>query len=94
MKVFSPLANLDLHIGTIKRSGNNISVIASEESSLPTEVIATPSDVLRVIGSMLTSPSLWLYLLLLPFHWWLAKSAQDVDGPGQATDATNINKPW
>lgn len=94
MKVYSPLANLNLHIGAIKRSGNSISIIASEESSLPTEVIATPADILRITGAVLSSPSLWLYLLALPYHWWRAKKTGLADGPDRIADAGNINKPW
>ena len=94
MKVYSPLANLDLHIGSIERQGNNIRVIASEESSLPAEVIAAPSDILRVIGSMLTSPSLWLYLILFPVYWWRSrKGIGEVTGNDDMS-AANINKPW
>ena len=83
MKVNSPLANLELHIGTIERRGRNLVMTASDESSIPTRVIVSPPDMVRIIATGLKSPSLWGYVLLLPFL--LLRSDRPADEGSQTT---------
>lgn len=104
MKVISPLANIVVYIGAMKRHGHNLYILASDKSSLPVKIILSPSDALSMIWAAAKSPSTWLFILLLPFHFFCDKLCPKKDGraPDSQDDTQSdsdyasdtINKPW
>lgn len=96
MKVVSPIADLDVFIGTMRRSGNNLVIRSREDSTIETQVTIQASDVLATLGALIRSPSALLYVLLFPFFLLRAKlgggRSEDTLRSGPGPDP--INKPW
>jgi len=104
MKVISPLANIIVYIGAMKRHGHNLYIMASDKSSLPVKIILSPHDALSMIWAAAKSPSTWLFILLLPFHFLCHKLCPQKHGrtPDSQDEAQSdgtyagdtLNKPW
>jgi len=100
MKVISPLANIVVYIGAMKRRGHNLYIMASDKSSLPVKIILSPSDIINMLWAAAKSPSTWLFILLFPFHFLCHKADKKSshkqnelqNDSNYASD--NINKPW
>ncbi|MGH6650597.1 MAG: hypothetical protein ACREB7_05625 [Sphingopyxis sp.] len=94
MRVVSSLADIDFAIGRIARAGGDLVIESSEDSTIATKVTVTPADARRSIGALLTSPSVWRFLVTLPF----ASSRRAAPGQGDAwaerRRRTGLNKPW
>lgn len=95
MKVVSPIADLDVFIGSMRRSGNDLVIRSSEDSTIETQVTISASDILATLGALLRSPSALVYVLLFPFfliRGWLGSESDEIARNGPGPDP--INKPW
>lgn len=94
MRVVSSLADIDFGIGRIARAGRNLVIESSAESTIATRVTVTPRDALKAIGALLTSPSVWLFVLTLPFAGSAGRSQAAGDSWAERRRRTGLNKPW
>ena len=95
MKVKSPLANMDIGIAEVHRSGNNLILKSGPGSSIDTEISVSASEVLRTIGKILATPSGLGFVLGLPYFWLRQKlRGSAADGGAGAPRPVDINKPW
>jgi hypothetical protein len=96
MKVRSPLADMDLQLGSVSRDGHHLVLRSDAASSIDTEISVSASEVLRTIGLVLSRPAGLAFVLGLPFFWLRERLARG--SAGQARSATrrpvDINKPW
>jgi len=90
MRVKSDLADVDFHLGSIRRGGSGLVIASREGSSLPTVVEVGRDDVLAGMSALLRSPSAFWYVLTVPFRRASAKTANDT----VSTVVDQINKPW
>ena len=93
MRVISSLADIEFAIGRIGRSGPDLVIESSPDSTIATKVTVTPRDALRSIAALVTSPSTWSFLLALPF----ASRRNPVprhDGWEERRRRVGLNKPW
>jgi hypothetical protein len=95
MKVRSPLADIDIGIGSVARQGNQLVLRSGAGSSIDTEITVSASEVLRTIGLVLSRPAGLVFVLGLPFFWLRER----LSGGSAAARATtrrpvDINKPW
>jgi hypothetical protein len=99
MKVRSALADLEIEIDDIRRSGNELVLRSAAGSSLETVIIVSAREVVATLLKVLASPSALLFVLGLPF-FWLRQTLGRTASPGAATGAArpprpaDINKPW
>lgn len=95
MKVRSALADLEIEIDEIRRTGNELVLRSAPDSSLETVITVSAREVVATLLKVLASPSALLFVLGLPFFW-----LRQTFGPatrGSATRApgpADINKPW
>lgn len=94
MRVVSPLADIEFGIGRISRSGRDLLIESSADSTLETRVVVSPRDALRSIAALAASPKAWLFLLSLPFAGSGGDGAVEGDGWAERRQRTGINKPW
>ena len=99
MKVESPLANMDMGIGSARRVGNDLVLTSLAGGSVETVITVSAGEVLRTIGTVLSSPSGLGFVLGLPFFWLRQRLGKGPDaarraGGGRPGQASNINKPW
>jgi len=97
MKVRSPLADMDVGIGSVSRAGNDLILRSQADSSVDTEITVSASEVLRTIWLVLSSLAGLVFVLGLPFFWLrerlgLGDATRDIR-PATARPA-DINKPW
>jgi len=96
MRVVSSLADIDFSIGRIGRAGRDLVIESGEDSTIATKITVTPHDAKRSICALLTSPSVWGFVVTLPFR----RKAADTAGGGDANaweqrrQRTGLNKPW
>jgi len=95
MKVRSPLATLDVRLGTVERRGNSLVLYSRRDSALDAEITVSAAEVLQVLGRVLATPAGLLFVIGLPFFWLRERL-----GPGAAGAAAvpsvrdDINRPW
>ena len=95
MRVVSSLADIDFSVGKISRKGADLIIESSEDSTLPTKVTVTPRDAAKSVAKLLTSGSVWLFLLRLPFAaFGGSNTAGKADGWEERRRRTGLNKPW
>lgn len=94
MKVHSPIANMDLTIGRMRRVGNSLQLSAGEDSAIPAEVTIQPGEVFQALGRLLTSPSALLFIIGLPIFWLRQKMRPEQVAAGSGGTSADINKPW
>lgn len=94
MRVVSSLADIDFGIGRIARAGRNLVIESSAESTIATKVTVTPRDALKSIGVLLTSPSVWLFVLTLPFSAFAGQGETPGNAWAERRRRTGLNKPW
>ena len=100
MRVRSPLADMDVGIGSVSRVGNDLILRSRTGSSVDTEITVSASEVLRTIGLVLSRPAGLVFVLGLPFFW--LRERLGIGGAGRAQGAprratarpADINKPW
>lgn len=87
MNVSSPLAELEVTIGEVRRDGNRLVVTSGEGSTVPATIRVHPRDITRLLSRMLRRPGVLAFVLLLPwFHWRAAREP--------AAAPIDINNPW
>lgn len=95
MKVNSPLANMEIGIGEIRRRGHHLILRSEPGSSMDAEISVSASEVLRTIGRVLITPAGLLFVLGLPVFWLREKLGSGTDVvAATATRRPDINKPW
>lgn len=94
MRVVSSLADIDFAIGRIARAGGDLVIESSEDSTIATKVTVTPADARRSIGALLTSPSVWRFLVTLPFASSRRSAGDQSDTWAERRRRTGLNKPW
>lgn len=83
----SPLADLEVTIGELRREGSRLVVTSGAGSTLPATIYLQPHDVARAAGLVLRRPAVWAFLLALP---WLLRR-KPPEAPAVARD---VNDPW
>ena len=96
MKVRSPLADMEIGIGSVSRKGNDLVLRSGSGSSIDTEITVSAGEVLRTIGLVLSRPAGLLFVLGLPFFWLREKFSGTTPGarPAIAPRPADVNKPW
>ena len=94
MRVISSLADIDFSIGRIARAGRDLVIESSADSTIATKVTVTPADARRSIGALLTSPSVWRFLVTLPFASSRRAASDQGDAWEERRRRTGLNKPW
>lgn len=94
MRVVSSLADIDFDIGHIARDGRDLVINSSEDSTIATKVTVTPQDAMRSIGALLTSLSVWRFLVSLPLAPFLRAASQTGKAWEERRQRTGLNKPW
>jgi hypothetical protein len=95
MKVRSPLADMDVVVGRVRRSGNDLVLTSGPGSSMDATIIVSAREVVTTLLKVLTSPAGLLFVVGLPWFWF-----RQTFGRGSARDTTlsraprDINKPW
>jgi hypothetical protein len=99
MKVRSALADLEIGIDDIRRSGNELVLRSAAGSPLETVISVSAREIVATMLKVLLSPSALLFVLGLPF-FWLRQTFGPAATPGTATRAArppgpvDINRPW
>ncbi len=103
MRVTSDLADLEIQLGRITRSGDELLVESAPGSSLEARIRVDAADARSMLGKVLKSPAVWAFLVRLPFTGWrrphgkVKDTTQDTrDNPAwQARrESIGLNKPW
>ena len=100
MKVSSPLANMDVRIGEIRRDGHQLKLKAAPGSSIDADITVSAGEVLGILAKILTSGPGLVFVLGLPWFWLREKmgSPAGAERTSGATDGAaprvDINKPW
>jgi hypothetical protein len=98
MRVASPLANLDVGVGAVRREGNDLVLTSRDGDAVPTVITVSAREVLSTIGTVLASPSGLGFVLGLPFFWLRQRFGRNPGATGLAQrrpgGAVDINKPW
>ena len=96
MKVRSPLADMEIGIGSVSRNGNDLVLRSRYGSSIDTEITVSAGEVLRTIGLVLSRPAGLVFVLGLPFFWLREKVSGTTGGATSAAAQrpVDINKPW
>jgi hypothetical protein len=96
MKVRSPLADMEIGIGSVSRNGNDLVLRSRSGSSIDTEITVSAGEVLRTIGLVLSRPAGLVFVLGLPFFWLREKFSGTTGGATSAAAQrpVDINKPW
>ena len=97
MRVRSPLADMDVVVGDVRRAGDDLILKSSPDSSMEATITVSAREVVSTVLKVLTSPSGLLFVLGLPWFW-----LRQTLGRGSAPDAVrsrtgrppDINKPW
>ncbi len=97
MKVQSPLANMEVVIGKVRRNGNDLVLSSGKDSSMDAVITISAAEVLRTTGAVLSTPSGLGFVLGLPFFWLrqrLGWGASRDQAHNASLNPANINKPW
>ena len=96
MKVRSPLADMEIGIGSVSRNGNDLVLRSHSGSSIDTEITVSAGEVLRTIGLVLSRPAGLAFVLGLPFFWLREKFSGTTPRAisAAAQRPVDINKPW
>ncbi|MES2045116.1 MAG: hypothetical protein V4475_14685 [Pseudomonadota bacterium] len=94
MRVVSSLADIDFGVGRIGRSGRNLVIESSADSTIATKVTVSPRDALRSLGALVASPSAWWFVLSLPVAAFRGRKPETGDAWVQRRASTGLNKPW
>ncbi len=97
MKVRSPLADMDVVVGNVRRAGNDLILTSGPDSSMEAVITVSAREVVAMLLKVLTSPSGLLFVLGLPW-FWLRQTLGRGSAPGTVPSRTgrpsDINKPW
>ena len=95
MRVSSPLANMDIGIGAVRRRGNELILTSGANSSMRTVIVVSAREALGILWKILSGSGV-VFALGLPFFWLrqaLGVGAADAAAKDEAAPV-NINKPW
>ena len=90
MKVNSPLANLEMYVGSVAKQGDQLVIRSREDSSMPAEVFVAPQDAWDFVRSLCRQPLALLYVLAMPFLGMGGRQAE----PSTSLLDDPLNKPW
>jgi hypothetical protein len=93
MRVRSPLANMEVAIGSVGRRGGDLILRSAASSALDTEIAVSAREALAIIGRILATPAGLLFVLGLPF-FWLRRETASAESQSVSQGQANINKPW
>lgn len=90
MKVNSPLANMEVYVGSVEKQGDQLVINSRGDSTMHAQVFITPQDARDFLRSLLKSPAILLYIIIMPLLGIGAREEQ------KATSLLDdpINKPW
>jgi len=100
MRVTSPLADMQITVGTVRREGPVLVLQSGAGSSLDTTIRIGAREALGILGRVLGSAAGLGFVLGLPLLALRrnADSPANAGGPATAGDSasagTDINKPW
>lgn len=100
MRVTSPLADMQITVGAVRREGPELVLQSGADSSLDTTIRIGAREALRILGRVLGSAAGLSFVLGLPLLALRRDAGTSVGGgsPASAGDAasagTDINKPW
>jgi hypothetical protein len=94
MKVRSPLADMDIEIGEVRRSKNQLILRSAPGSSLDATIIVSAGEALRIAGRILASGAGLLFVLGLPFFWLRERLGVGGSQAAPTERPVDINKPW
>jgi hypothetical protein len=95
VKVRSPLADLDIEIGEVRRVKNRLILKSAPGSSLDAAITVSAREALRIIGRILTSGAGLVFVLCLPFFWLRQRLGMGESEASRAAERPpDINKPW
>ncbi len=97
MKVRSPLADMDVVVGDVRRAGNDLILTSAPDSSMEAVITVSAREVVTTLLKVLTSPSGLVFVLGLPWFWFrqtLGRGAASGTGPSRTGRSSDINKPW
>ena len=99
MRVQSPLANMDIRIGAVRRAGNELLLESAPGSSMQATIAVSAREALGILGRVLGSAGGTVFVLGLPFFWLRQVLSGESPTranpePGGAAPGTDINKPW
>lgn len=87
MRVRSPLADIDLEIGSISREGDSLVVHTAEGVGIPTRIDIDARDAVRVLKTVLSSRHALAFMFQLPVLYWRARKKP-------RSPSNNIENPW
>ena len=95
MRVSSPLANMDIGIGAVRRRGNDLILTSGANSSMPTIIVVSAREALGILWKILSGSGV-VFALGLPFFWLRQTLGMGATQAPTKDDAApiNINKPW
>jgi hypothetical protein len=97
MKVRSPLADMDIGIGEVRRKHNELVLKSGPGSSMDAVITVSAREVFHILRAVLSSPSGLVFVCGLPFFWlrqvfgWGETAGAAADSSARPAD---INKPW
>lgn len=94
MRVASPLADIDFHVGRISRHDDGLLIESRADSSLPTRVIVSPDDARQVLKVLLRSPGVLGFALGLLFRRGAGGAQSGDDAWRRRRTEIGVNKPW
>lgn len=94
MKVQSPLADMDIRIGAVRRAGNDLLLQSDAASSLQATIRVSAREAVGILGRILGSAGGLAFVLGLPYFWLRQRLGGASDAPAVAAPRVDINKPW
>ena len=94
MRVSSPLADIDFHVGRVRRDGGTLVIESRDDSSLPAAVTVNGDDARQVLRVFLGAPGVLLFALSLLWRSGGAASGDPAEVWRRRRQAVGINKPW
>ena len=97
VKVQSPLANMEVVIGRVRRAGNDLVLSSRDDSSMEAVITISAAEAVRTAGAVLSTPSGLGFVLGLPFFWLRQRLGWGVSqdsAQNASLNPANINKPW
>jgi len=87
MRVRSPLADIDLQIGSIAREEDHLVVRTAEGTGIPTRIDIDARDAARILKTVLCSRHALAFIFQLPLLYWRARKKPRIP-------PSDIENPW
>jgi hypothetical protein len=87
---------MDVSIGSVRRLGTELQLTSAKGSSIDADITLSASEVLGILGKILTSGGGLVFALGLPFFWLKERfgAAPAGEAPKHSAAHADINKPW